>query len=197
MVIRCEVPITTYQIQTTLLIGIQLMTFGISKSLQRSLWWCGVFSETDFRLKTTWVVRVSLHRQIWLVQQDVTQQKQLLIYFCIAPSPLTAGLRCGIGLVSHQCYQVIFDITLFSSSRWRQFLTFHTISFHIIWFATVWMIWKDRNNRVFQNPVSTPLMPIEKIHQLSFLWLKSKQVNFDYIYHDSCNQPLLCIGVRM
>jgi len=48
--------------------------------------------------------------------------------------------------------------------------------FHIIWFATVWMIWKNRNNRVIQNPGSNPLTPIEKIQQLSFLWLKSKRL---------------------
>jgi hypothetical protein len=69
--------------------------------------------------------------------------------------------------------------------------------FYIIWFATVWMIWKDRNSRVFRNPASSPFTLIEKIQQLSFLWLKSKQVNFAYSYYDWCKQPLICIGVRL
>jgi len=40
--------------------------------------------------------------------------------------------------------------------------------FRIIWFATVWVIWKKRNNRVFQNTVSTPFTLIEKVKLNSF-----------------------------
>ncbi|RHN55201.1 putative reverse transcriptase zinc-binding domain-containing protein [Medicago truncatula] len=54
----------------------------------------------------------------------------------------------------------------------------------IIWFATVWVIWKEMNNRVFQNTVSTPFILIDKIKLHPFLWLKSKQVAFAYSYTD-------------
>jgi hypothetical protein len=67
--------------------------------------------------------------------------------------------------------------------------------FRIIWFATIWVIWKERNNRIFQNTVTAPLVLIDKIKLHSFLWLKSKQVDFAYSYLDWWKNPLLCMGV--
>jgi hypothetical protein len=65
----------------------------------------------------------------------------------------------------------------------------------VIWFATVWVIWKERNNHVFQNTISDPSMLVEKVKLNSFLWLKSKQVAFAYSYHDWWRHPLSCMGV--
>jgi hypothetical protein len=65
--------------------------------------------------------------------------------------------------------------------------------FRIIWFTTIWVIWKERNNRIFQNTV--PFVLIDKIKLHSFLWLKSKQVDFVYSYLDWWKNPLLCMGV--
>jgi len=56
--------------------------------------------------------------------------------------------------------------------------------FMIIWFATIWVIWKERNNRIFQNTVTAPFVLIDKIKLHSFLWLKSKQMDFVYGYVD-------------
>ena len=69
--------------------------------------------------------------------------------------------------------------------------------FALIWFATIWMMWKDQNSRVFQNTTSNSFTLIEKIQQQSFLWLKSKHLPLAFSYHDWCNHPLLCMGVRM
>jgi hypothetical protein len=46
--------------------------------------------------------------------------------------------------------------------------------FTIVWFTTVWVIWKERNNRIFQQTVSTPFPLLEKVKLNSFLWLKAK-----------------------
>ena len=67
----------------------------------------------------------------------------------------------------------------------------------IIWFACVWVIWKERNICVFQNTASNPSIIIEKVKLNSFLWLKSKHVSFSYIYHDGWKHPLLCMGVHV
>lgn len=56
--------------------------------------------------------------------------------------------------------------------------------FNIIWFAPVWVIWKERSNRIFQQTVSTPFLLLEKVKLNSFLWLKVKQTSFIYSYHD-------------
>jgi len=61
---------------------------------------------------------------------------------------------------------------------------FSHLFFMIIWFATFWVIWKERNNRTFQNTISTPFTLIEKVKIISFLWLKSKQVALAYSYQD-------------
>jgi len=67
----------------------------------------------------------------------------------------------------------------------------------VIWFAAVWVIWKERNNRVFQNMATTPSNLIEKVKLNSFLWLRSKQVSFSYGYHDWWKNPLLCMAIHM
>jgi len=66
----------------------------------------------------------------------------------------------------------------------------------IIWFASAWVIWKERNNRVFNNAASNPVVLLEKVKLNSFLWLKSKQVVFSYSYHDWWKHHLLCMGVH-
>nr|ABN08842.1 hypothetical protein MtrDRAFT_AC161399g41v2 [Medicago truncatula] len=44
----------------------------------------------------------------------------------------------------------------------------------VIWFASVWVLWKERNNRVFQNSISNPSVLVEQVKLNSFLWLKLK-----------------------
>ena len=68
--------------------------------------------------------------------------------------------------------------------------------FKVIWFACVWVIWKERNNCILKNLVSTLMVLIEKVKLLSFLWLKAKQASFIYCYHDWWKHPLPCMGVR-
>nr|ABD33014.1 hypothetical protein MtrDRAFT_AC150798g19v2 [Medicago truncatula] len=65
----------------------------------------------------------------------------------------------------------------------------------IIWFVAAWVIWKERNNRVFQETVATSFMLIEKVKLNSFLWLKSKHLSFSYNYHDWWKHSLSCMGI--
>jgi len=46
--------------------------------------------------------------------------------------------------------------------------------FKVIWFAYVWVTWKERNDRVFNNRGLNPSVLLEKIKLNSFLWLKAK-----------------------
>ena len=52
-------------------------------------------------------------------------------------------------------------------------------------------------NRVFQNTVSNPLNLIEKVKLNSFLWLRSKLVDFVFSYHDWWKHPIPCMGVLL
>lgn len=65
----------------------------------------------------------------------------------------------------------------------------------VIWFATIWVTWKERNNRVFQNTTSTPFILLEKVKVHSFLWLKSRHTSLAYSFYDWWKHPLLCMGV--
>ena len=52
---------------------------------------------------------------------------------------------------------------------------------YVIWFATVWEIWKERNNRIFNDKQCSILRMVDKIKLLTFLWLKEKLCNFPSI----------------
>jgi hypothetical protein len=56
--------------------------------------------------------------------------------------------------------------------------------FKVIWFACVWMIWKDHNDRVFKNTGSNSSVLIEKIKLSSYLWLKANRPSFNLCFHD-------------
>jgi len=65
-----------------------------------------------------------------------------------------------------------------------------------IWFACVWIIWKERNSRIFKNAALHPYILIEKVKLNSFLWVKANQPTFNYCYYDWWTHPLLCMGVH-
>lgn len=67
--------------------------------------------------------------------------------------------------------------------------------FTTIWFATIWILWKERNHRIFQNTVSTSDVLIEKVKLTTFLWLKSNQASFCFSFSDWWKHPTLCMGV--
>jgi len=69
--------------------------------------------------------------------------------------------------------------------------------FRTIWFATVWVIWKERNYCIFKNTAATSSALIEKIKLNSFLWLKSKHASFCYSYTDWWKHPLLSMGIQV
>jgi hypothetical protein len=69
------------------------------------------------------------------------------------------------------------------------------VYFKVIWMASIWAIWKDRNNCVFNNVVSDPLSIVEKVKLNSFLWLSSNVVPISFGFHDWWRYPLLCMGI--
>ncbi|AES97573.1 hypothetical protein MTR_5g056220 [Medicago truncatula] len=74
---------------------------------------------------------------------------------------------------------------------------FTNLHLRVIWFASVWVVWKERNNRAFNNAASSPSTLLENVKLNSFLWLKSKLPVFNYSYHDWWKHHLLYIGVQV
>lgn len=46
----------------------------------------------------------------------------------------------------------------------------------LIWFTVVWIIWKERTNRIFKPKVDHMHILLDKIKLLSFEWLKAENV---------------------
>ena len=55
--------------------------------------------------------------------------------------------------------------------------TCHSIS-QVIWFATVWEIWKERNNKHFNDKECSISQMVDKIKSLAFRWLKGSLLLF-------------------
>jgi len=69
--------------------------------------------------------------------------------------------------------------------------------FWIIWLACVWVIWKERNNQVFNQMTLDSHAISDKVKLLSFSWLKANMSSFAFAYHDWWYHPLSCMGVLM
>jgi hypothetical protein len=66
--------------------------------------------------------------------------------------------------------------------------------FKVIWLASAWEMWKERNNRVFKNMIINPHNILEKVKLNSFLWISSNHGPIAFGFHDWWRHPLLCMG---
>jgi len=65
----------------------------------------------------------------------------------------------------------------------------------VIWFATVWEIWKERNNRLFNDKQGTVTQVVDRIKSLTFRWLKAKYVTLPFNYHGRWLSPFTMLGI--
>ena len=61
----------------------------------------------------------------------------------------------------------------------------------VIWFATVWELWKERNNMIFKFKECSILRLVDKIKLLSLSWLRMKYVHLSFNYHGWWLNPLV------
>ena len=66
---------------------------------------------------------------------------------------------------------------------------------HLIWYATTWEIWKERNSRLFNDKVCPTHQIVDKIKSLSFMWLKVKLPNLAVNYHGWWLNPVTMLGI--
>lgn len=67
----------------------------------------------------------------------------------------------------------------------------------LIWFACVWVIWKERNNRVFNQKTLDVQQLTDKVKLLSFQWLKACLTTFNFSYHDWWRRLLPCMCILL
>jgi len=65
----------------------------------------------------------------------------------------------------------------------------------VIWFVTVWEIWKERNNRIFNDKNCSISQLVDKIKSLTFMWLKGKHVSLPLNYHGWWLSPFSILGI--
>ncbi|CAJ2673841.1 unnamed protein product [Trifolium pratense] len=97
------------------------------------------------------------------------------------------------------------DIPLTDSSTVRDHFAHFTSSgggsrtrrsfLQLIWLVSVWVIWTERNHRLFRGSTSTSIQLLDKIKLFSYRWLKSKNVTLALNYHNWWSSPLLCLGL--
>ncbi|XP_024630693.1 uncharacterized protein [Medicago truncatula] len=112
--------------------------------------------------------------------------------------------RCDhFGMVWHRIYQwlgISFIAPAVARAHLHQFghlagLPRSTHSFlPVIWMASVWVIWKERNNMIF-NRKNVDLNHLAgNVKLMSFSWLKANMPTFAFSYNDWWRHPLLCKG---
>jgi len=57
------------------------------------------------------------------------------------------------------------------------------VFFHLIWLLCVWILWNDRNDRLFRNKQSSLLQMLDKVKSYSLWWLKASNVVFSFGTH--------------
>jgi len=63
---------------------------------------------------------------------------------------------------------------------------------YLIWFASSWLIWKERNDRLFRGKKNSLVQLLENVKLLSFWWFKIKIVVFHYSFHNWLQNLFLC-----
>ncbi|CAJ2666213.1 unnamed protein product [Trifolium pratense] len=64
----------------------------------------------------------------------------------------------------------------------------------LLWLVCVWVIWIERNHRLFKGSTDTPHLLLDKIKLFSFRWLRMTSITLALNYHSWLSSPLLCLG---
>jgi hypothetical protein len=66
-------------------------------------------------------------------------------------------------------------------------------TFTIIWISVLFVIWKDRNRRIFQNRIDQLEALLERVKLQTFWWLKANFITFAFDYPYWRQNPLCCL----
>ncbi|XP_024636621.2 uncharacterized protein [Medicago truncatula] len=65
----------------------------------------------------------------------------------------------------------------------------------LIWLLCAWVVWNERNNRMFNHVVTPIPCLLDKIKLLSLGWLKAKKATFVFGTQQWWSSPLVCLGI--
>lgn len=67
--------------------------------------------------------------------------------------------------------------------------------FQLLWLLCIWLLWNERNNRLFHNVHTTTFDLLEKVKHNSYWWLKANNATFVYGSQRWWSDPLLCLSI--
>jgi hypothetical protein len=116
-----------------------------------------------------------------------------LLLSCTTFGSLWALVRSWIGIpemeyTSLRDHFVQFTYSAGGSRARRSFL-------QLIWLACVWVVWTERNHRLFRGSACTTHQLLDKIKLFSFRWLKATSVTLASNCHSWWSSPMLCLGL--
>jgi len=64
----------------------------------------------------------------------------------------------------------------------------------LIWHATIWVLWKVRNEKIFKDTSFEVDEIVEKIKVLSWRWVLSRTITPACLFYEWCWNPQLCLA---
>jgi hypothetical protein len=124
---------------------------------------------------------------------DEVETVHHLFLSCGTFAPLWDLVRAWIGIpmvdyTSVRDHLVEFISSTGGSRARRSFL-------QLIWLACAWVVWTERNHRLFRGSASTLHQLLDKIKLFSFRWLKATSFTLATNYHSWWSSPMLCLGL--
>jgi len=65
----------------------------------------------------------------------------------------------------------------------------------LIWLLTAWILWNERNNRLFKQKECSIDQLLDKVKYYSLWWLKVKNASFVFGENLWWSSPLSCLGI--
>jgi len=65
----------------------------------------------------------------------------------------------------------------------------------LLWLLCVWLVWNERNNRLFKNTETPIEQLLDKVKFHSLWWLKANKATFVYGSQSWWSNPLHCLGI--
>jgi hypothetical protein len=119
---------------------------------------------------------------------------QLLFLSCSTFGSLWTLVRSWIGFSTADAHTLTAHLVQFTYSAGG--LRAHRSFLQLIWLACVWVMWNERNHRLFRDAASLVPLLLEKVKMFYFRWLKTTNVTLVSNYHTWWSNPLLCLGIN-
>jgi hypothetical protein len=124
---------------------------------------------------------------------DANETCQHLFISCDFYGILWQKVRSWLGVSGPDSFTVSDHFFQFSHSAGG--LRARRSFMHLVWLLCTWIIWNDRNQRLFNNLGSSIDQLLEKVKRYSLWWLKASNVIFVFGFHLWWSNPLACLGI--